>query len=71
MKQVPVTTELLQRFRAKPQTLLFEGYCVNFDNVTVYSDFDSYALTAVNHLGATECCIYTSQTAFRDKVVEM
>lgn len=71
MKQVPITTELLQRFRANPQTLIFEGYCVNFDNVTVYNDGDSYALTAVNHLGATECCIYTEQTSFIDEVAEM
>ena len=69
MKQVPITTELLRLFRQNEQTLLFEGYCVNFDNVTVYSDFDSYALTVLNHLGITECCIYTEQTAFIDEVL--
>lgn len=69
MKKVPITTELLRRFRKIPQTLIFEGYCVNFDNVTVYNDGDSYALTAVNHLGNTECCLYTDSTAFIDEVV--
>ena len=69
MKQVPITTQLLRHFRENPQTLIFEGYCVNFDDVTIYNDGDSYALTAVNHLGVIECCIYTEQTAFIDEVV--
>ena len=69
MKKIPVTTELLQRFRANPQTLILEGYCVNFDNVTVYNDGSSYALTVLNHLGITECCIFTEQTAFIDEVL--
>lgn len=69
MKQVQITTELLQRFRANPQTLIFEGYCVNFDNVNVYNDGDSYALTALNHLGVTECCILTEDASFIDSVV--
>lgn len=71
MKRVPVTTELLRLFRSNPQTLIFEGYCVNFDNVTVYNDGGSYALTVVNHLGVTECCLYTDSTAFIDEVLAM
>lgn len=71
MKQVPVTTQLMQFFRQKPQMLIFEGYCVNFDNVKVYNDGDSYALTATNYLGATECCLYTEHTSFIDEVVDI
>lgn len=68
MKQVLITTELLRHFRENPQTVIFEGYCVNFDNVTIYNDGDSYALTVVNHLGVTECCLFTDKTAFIDEV---
>lgn len=71
MKQVPVTVELLRHFCVNPQTLIFDGYCVNFDNVKVYADGDSYALTATNFLGATECCIFTEQTSFIDEVVDI
>lgn len=71
MKKIPVTTELLRRFRENPQTLIFEGYCVNFDNVEVFNDGDSYALTAVNYLGDTECCIFTYKTSFIDEVLDI
>ena len=71
MKKVPITTELLKRFRSNPQTVIFEGYCVNFDNVTVYNDGDSYALTVVNHLGVTECCLYTDSTSFIDDALSV
>ena len=70
MKQIQVTTELLQQFRSNPQTLLFEGYCVNFDNVTVYAEDNSYALTAP-YGGVTDCCVYTDNLAFVDKVLEI
>lgn len=69
MKQVPITSELLRHFRSNPLTIIFEGYCVNFKGVTVYSEGESYALTATNHLGATECCLFTDQTPFIDKVL--
>lgn len=69
MKQVRITTELLYRFRSNPRTVIFEGYCVNFEDVKVYSEDDSYALTTVNHLGNTECCIFTDSTEFIDKVL--
>ena len=71
MKQVQITTELLKRFRGNPQTVIFEGYCVNFDNVTIYNENDSYALTVVNHLGVTECCLYTDSTKFIDEALSM
>ncbi len=70
MKKVSVTTKLLNRFRSNPATLIFEGYCVNFDNVTIYNDGDSYALTVVNHLGVTECCVDTSNTSFIDELLK-
>lgn len=71
MKKVPVTTELLKRFRSNPQTVIFEGYCVNFGGVTIYNDNDSFALTVVNHLGVTECCVYTDSTDFIDGVLSI
>lgn len=71
MKKVPITTELLRYFRSNPQTVIFEGYCVNFDGVTVYNDGDSYALTVINHLGVTECCLYTESVPFIDEVLSV
>lgn len=70
MKIVPLTTELLRRFRSNPQTLIFEGYCVNFDGVTLYNEGDCYALTVVNGSGVTECCIYGDDAAFVDEVLK-
>lgn len=69
MKQVPITSELLQRFRKNPQTIIFEGYCVNFKDVKVYNEGENYALVSTNYLNETECCIFTCQTAFIDEVV--
>lgn len=71
MKKVPITTQLLRYFRTVPQMLIFEGYCVNFDGVTIYNDGDSYALTAVNHLGDIECCLYSNDAAFIDEMLSL
>lgn len=69
MKQVPITPQLLRFFRGNPQTLIFEGYCVNFDDVTVYCDNDGYALTALNGSGGLECCVYTDSASFLDELL--
>ena len=46
MKQLSVTSDLKRFFKSQPDTLIFEGYCCNASDVTVYSDGDSYALVA-------------------------
>lgn len=63
MKQLQVTSALVNFFDAAPDTLIFAGYCRNADGVTVYNDGNSYALVAdVN--GACECCIKSDSADF-------
>ncbi len=68
MKKIPVTTQLLDYFRSNGETLIMEGYCKYFDNVTVYNDGVSYAVVA-NTNGSAECCIYSESTSFIDGVI--
>lgn len=71
MKQVPVTAQLKQFFRSCPQTLIMEGFCNYFDNVTVFNDGDNYALVARIAANYRQCCMYTSSTDFIDEVLAM
>lgn len=68
MKQLQINAQLKQVFRSNPRTLIFEGYCDNFSNVTIYNDGSNYALTVLNNFGATECCIFSDSTQFIDSV---
>lgn len=62
MKQISITRELRQYFRSIPETVIFDGYIANFDNVKVFSDGNNYALTALNAQGYTECCLHCCNT---------
>ena len=68
MKQLPVSSDLKSFFKSNADTLIFEGYCCNADDVTVLSDGDSYALIA--HVGASvEVCIKSLDEGFIWEVV--
>ena len=51
MKQLKVTSDIKKFFKSNPETLIFEGYCSNAKNVTIYNEGDNYALVA--KLGAS------------------
>lgn len=68
MKQLRVTSNLKTFFKSKPETLIFEGYCCNADEVTVYNDGDNYALIA-NVGGNVEVCFLSRNATFIWKVV--
>lgn len=70
MKEINITSELLGYFRSKGETLIMEGYCKNYGNVTVFNDGDSYAVVAIDCNGSVECCISSSDTAFIDEVTK-
>lgn len=69
MKKIPITSELIQRFRLTKETLIMEGYCKNYENVTVYNDGDNYAVIAVDYDASVDCCLYASNVGFIDEVV--
>ena len=69
MKQIKPTQALLDKFKTNPETLIFEGYCTNIDNVVIYNDGDSYALVA-NVNGAIKCCFVTDSEDFVWAVVK-
>lgn len=71
MKQIPITPQLKQLFRSRPQTLIMEGYCNYFDDVAVFSDGDNYALIAAISPSYRQCCMYTASTSFIDEVLAM
>ena len=68
MKQVKITSELKKFFKSNPETLIFEGYCSNVKNVTVYNEGDNYALVA--KVGKqVEVCFKTRNANFVGKVL--
>lgn len=69
MEKIPITAQLTEMFRALPETLIFEGYCSNFDDVEVWRDGDSYALIARTDI--TECCIRSASEQFVLQVTQM
>ena len=69
MKQIQPTQQLLEKFKTTPETLIFEGYCTNVDDVVIYNDGDSYALIA-NVNGSIKCCFNTDSEDFVWSVVD-
>ena len=69
MKKIPVTKELLQYFRDNTETLIMEGYCKYFDNVTVYEEDGGYATVFVDNNGGAHCCVYNSKETFIDSLL--
>ena len=68
MKQLRITKDLKNFFKSNPDTLIFEGYCSNGYDVTVYNEGDSYALVA--DVGNTyHVCFKTRNAAFVGKVL--
>ena len=67
MRKLTVTTTLKNFFKSKPEMLIFEGYCSNVKDVTVYNDGDSYALIA-NVGKNVEVCFKTDSAIFINKV---
>lgn len=63
MKQVKPTKQLLEKFKSQSDTLTFEGFCTNADNVVIYNEGDSYALIA-EVKGAVKCCLATDSEEF-------
>ena len=67
MKQLKVTSDIKKFFKSNPETLIFEGYCSNAKNVTIYNEGDNYALVA--KLGASvEVCFKTKNATFIQKI---
>ncbi|MCM1533655.1 MAG: GNAT family N-acetyltransferase [Corallococcus sp.] len=69
MKQVPITKELLDTFRGSSQTLIMEGYCKYFSDVTVYTDGNGYATVAVTGEETRECCISGEDVSFAESLI--
>ena len=68
MERLDVTNDLKRFFKSNADTLIFEGYCCNADEVTVLNDGDSYALIA--HVGkSVEVCIKSLDKDFILQVV--
>lgn len=68
MKQIRITKDLKKFFKSNPDTLIFEGYCSNADDVTVYNEGDNYALVA--DIGNVyEVCFKTRNAGFVGKVL--
>ena len=63
MKKVKPTKKLLDKFKSRAETLIFEGYCTNADNVVIYNDGESYALIS-NVKGSIKCCFNTDSEDF-------
>ena len=68
MKQLRVTNDLKKLFRGSADTLIFEGYCCNAKNVTIYNDGDNYALVA-NVGKGTEVCFKSKNATFVWKII--
>lgn len=72
MEKISVSDKLLFKFRAEPQTLIFEGYCRFVSGVTLYNEGEDYALLSPFNNGASvHCCLYSANTEFIDKVVNL
>lgn len=68
MQVVTPTHELLQKFKSKAETLIFEGYCCYSNSATVWQHDDSYALSV--KVGDTnKTCFATHDLHFADEVV--
>ena len=69
MKKLRITKDLKNFFKSSPDTLIFEGYCSNVGDVTVYNDGDNYALVA--DLGyRVDVCFKTRNAGFISKVLK-
>lgn len=69
MKQLSVTNDIKRFFKSNPETLIFEGYCCNAKNVTIYNEDDNYALVA--KVGKNlEVCFKSRSAVFVWKVVD-
>lgn len=69
MKQLRITKDLKKFFKSNPDTLIFEGYCSNADDVTVYNEGDNYALVA--YIGSkADVCFKTRNASFIGKVLK-
>lgn len=68
MKQLKVSSKLKSFFKSNPDTLIFEGYCCNASDVTIFNDGDNYALIA--KVGrSVDVCINSRNATFIWKVV--
>ncbi len=69
MKTLSPSPQLLQLFKSRPETLIFEGYCSYTDKVTIWNSGDSYALIAdVDDVHKT--CFFTQDMSFVDAVTD-
>lgn len=68
MKQLKVTTDVKKFFKGKADTLIFEGYCCNVKDVTIYNEGDNYALVAKFGKNV-DVCFKTQSATFVWKVV--
>ena len=69
MKKIPVTTQLLEQFKSKPQTLILYGYLTAMANVDLYQSGDNYA-TVVHNGRFYECTIASEDVDFVDQFVD-
>lgn len=70
MKQLELTTGLLQQFKSCAETLIFEGFATNADSVTIYNDGDNYALVA-DVKGAVKLCLKTDSASFVEDILQL
>ncbi len=65
MKKINATQQILDKFKSKPQTLIFHGYLTSLKGVELYNEGDSYAFIA-NNGKFLECGIYSTDMSFVD-----
>ena len=68
MKRIFPTPQLLQTFRSRPETLIFEGYCDYTKEIALWQEGNGYALVAKVR-GTNKCCFSTEDAQFAERVI--
>lgn len=68
MKKIIPTPQLIDLFKSRPETLIFEGYCRYTDKLTLWQEGESYALS-VRIGDSQKTCFATDSMDFVDEVL--